>query len=78
MRELLRVVAEVIAELIIYIILLVAIVSMTAWMVSLLTGALHHSGLTDVPALSFWQSYWTVLLIYGLSLTWHAGGMINK
>ena len=78
MRELLRVVAEVIAELIIYIILLVAIVSMTAWMVSLLTGALHHSGLTDVPALSFWQSYWTVLLIYGLSLTWHAGGIINK
>lgn len=78
MRELLRVVAEVIAELIIYIILLVAIVSMTAWTVSLLTGALHHSGLTDVPALSFWQSYWTVLLIYGLSLTWHAGGIINK
>ena len=82
MRELLRVVAEVIAEviaeLIIYIILLVAIASMTAWTVSLLTGALHRSGLTDVPALSFWQSYWIVLLIYVLSLTWHAGGMINK
>ena len=78
MRELLRVVAEVIAELIIYTILLVAIVSMTAWMVSLLTGALHRSGLTDAPALSFWQSYWIVLLIYALSLTWHAGGMINK
>ena len=77
MRELLRVVAEVIAELIIYTILLVAIVSMTAWTVSLLTGALHRSGLTDVPALSFWQSYWIVLLIYMLSLTWHAGG-INK
>ena len=78
MRELLRVVAEVIAELIIYTILLVAIVSMTAWTVSLLTGALHRSGLTDVPALSFWQSYWIALLVYVLSLTWHAGGMINK
>lgn len=78
MRELLRMVAELIAELIIYIILLVAIVSMTAWTVSLLTGALHRSGLTDVPALSFWQSYWIALLVYVLSLTWHAGGMINK
>ena len=77
MRELLRVIAELIAELIIYIILLVAIVSMTAWTVSLLAGALHRSGLTDVPALSFWQSYWIALLIYVLSLTWHAGG-INK
>lgn len=77
MRELLRVVAEVIAELIIYTILLAATVSMTAWTVSLLTGALNRSGLTDVPALSFWQSYWIVLLIYMLSLTWHAGG-INK
>ena len=78
MRELLRMVAELIAELIIYIILLVAIGSMTAWTVSLLTGALHRSGLTDVPALSFWQSYWIALLVYVLSLTWHAGGMINK
>lgn len=77
MRELLRMVAELIAELIILAILLTAIVSMTAWTVSLLTGALYRSGLTDVPALSFWQSYWIVLLIYVLSLTWHAGG-INK
>ena len=74
MRELLRMVAELIAELIIYIILLVAMVSMTAWTISLLAGALHRSGLSDVPALSFWQSYWIVLAIYMLSLTWHAGG----
>lgn len=74
MRELLRVVAEAIAELIIYIILLAAMVSMTAWTVSLLAGALHRSGLSDVPALSFRQSYWIILVIYMLSLTWHAGG----
>ena len=81
MRELLRVVAEVIAELIaeliIYVILLVVIFSMVAWTISLLAGGLHNSGLTEVPALSFWQSYYIVLLIYVLSALWHAGG-INK
>lgn len=74
MRELLRVVAEVIAELIIYMILLVVMFSTIAWTISLLAGDLHNSGLTEVPALSFWQSYYIVLLIYTLSVLWHSGG----
>ena len=64
MRELLRVVAEVIAEAILYMILFLAISSTVAWAVSSVAGVLHNSGLTDVPALPFWQSYLIVVFIY--------------
>ena len=60
---------EVIAEAILYMILFLAICSTVAWAVSSATGVLHDSGLSDdVPALSFWQSYWIVVFIY----LWHA------
>lgn len=60
-----RVLLEVAAEAILYMILFLAISSTVAWAVSSATGALHRSGLSDdVPALSFWQSYWIVVFIY--------------
>lgn len=44
---------EVIAEAILYMILFLAISSTVAWAVSSVTGAIHRSGVDDVPALSF-------------------------
>lgn len=73
MKELLLLVAEVIAEVIILAILWITMFSVDAWLVSLLTGDLHNSGLDEVPALSFRQSYLVVVSIYLLSTLWHAG-----
>lgn len=63
-----RVLLEVIAEAILYMILFLAISSTVAWAVSSVTGVLHNSGLTKVPALPFWKSYLIVVFIY----LWHA------
>ena len=62
-----RVLLEVATEAILYMILFLAISSTVAWAVSSVTGAIHRSGVDDVPALSFWQSYWIVVLLY----LWH-------
>ena len=62
MRGLLEVIAEAI--------LLVP----NAWLISLLTEALNNSGLDQIPALSFWQSYGVIGLIYLLAFPWRAGG----
>ncbi len=70
MRELLLLVAEVIGEAVAEAILLVP----NAWLISLLTEALNNSGLDQIPALSFWQSYGVIGLIYLLAFPWRAGG----
>ena len=51
----------------------VIMISMIAWSLVFLTGALHNSGLTDVPALSFWQSVGVLVGVFLLSIPWHAG-----
>ena len=70
MRELSRMVAELIGEAVAEAILLVP----NAWLISLLTEALNNSGLDQIPALSFWQSYGVIGLIYLLAFPWRAGG----
>ena len=70
MRGLLEVIAEAIGEAVAEAILLVP----NAWLISLLTGALNNSGLDQIPALSFWQSYGVIGLIYLLAFPWRAGG----
>ena len=70
MRGLLEVIAEAIGEAVAEAILLVP----NAWLISLLTEALNNSGLDQIPALSFWQSYGVVGLIYLLAFPWRAGG----
>ena len=70
MRGLLEVIAEAIGETVAEAILLVP----NAWLISLLTEALNNSGLDKIPALSFWQSYGVIGLIYLLAFPWRAGG----
>ena len=70
MRGLLEVIAEAIEETVAEAILLVP----NAWLISLLTEALNNSGLDQIPALSFWQSYGVIGLIYLLAFPWRAGG----
>ncbi len=70
MRGLLEVIAEAIGEAVAEAILLVP----NAWLISLLTEALNNSGLDQIPALSFWQSYGVIGLIYLLAFPWRAGG----
>ena len=70
MRGLLEVIAEAIGETVAEAILLVP----NAWLISLLTEALNNSGLDQIPALSFWQSYGVIGLIYLLAFPWRAGG----
>ena len=70
MRGLLEVIAEAIGEAVAEAILLVP----NAWLISLLTEALNNSGLDQIPALSFWQSYGVTGLIYLLAFPWRAGG----
>lgn len=41
-------------------------ISAIAWSIVFLTGALHGSGLTFVPALSFWQSAVASLAVLSL------------
>lgn len=41
-------------------------ISMVAWSVVFLTGALHGFGLAPVPALSFWQSMGVVFVMLSL------------
>ena len=48
-------------------------IALIAWSVVFLTGALHSSGLTQIPALSFWQSVGVLLLISLLSFPLRAG-----
>ena len=43
-------------------------ISMIAWGIVFLTGALHSSGLASIPALSFWQSVGVLALIYLLAI----------
>jgi len=69
MRGLLEVIAEAIGEAVAEAILLVP----NAWLISLLTEALNNSGLDQIPALSFWQSYYIVLLIRVSSAAGRAG-----
>ena len=69
MRGLLEVIAEAIGEAVAEAILLVP----NAWLISLLTEALNNSGLDQIPALSFWQSYGVIGLIYLLAFPWRAG-----
>ena len=47
--------------------------SLIAWGVVLLTGALHGSGLTQIPALSFWQSVGVIVLLSLLTVPLRAG-----
>ena len=70
MRGLLEVIAEAIGEAVAEAILLVP----NAWLISLLTEALNNSGLDQIPALSFWQGYGVIGLIYLLAFPWRAGG----
>ena len=70
MRGLLEVIAEAIGEAVAEAILLVP----NAWLISLLTESLNNSGLDQIPALSFWQSYGVIGLIYLLAFPWRAGG----
>lgn len=70
MRGLSEVIAEAIGEAVAEAILLVP----NAWLISLLTEALNSSGLDQIPALSFWQSYGVIGLIYLLAFPWRAGG----
>ena len=70
MRGLLEMIAEAIGEAVAEAILLVP----NAWLISLLTEALNNSGLDQIPALSFWQSYGVIGLIYLLAFPWRAGG----
>mgnify|MGYP000876064720 CR=1 FL=1 len=49
------------------------IIALIAWGVSFLTGDLHSSGITSVPALSFWQSVKLIILIYLLAIPLRAG-----
>ena len=48
-------------------------ISLVAWAIVFLTGALHSSGLTSIPALSFWQSVGIVTLLYLLTFPLRAG-----
>ena len=48
-------------------------ISVIAWGVVFLTGDLHSSGLTSIPALSFWQSVKVLILISLLSVPLWAG-----
>ena len=48
-------------------------IALIAWGVSFLTGDLHSSGITSVPALSFWQSVELLALIYLLAIPLRAG-----
>ena len=41
-------------------------VALIAWALVFLTGSLHGSGLTAVPALSFWESMVTSLAVLSL------------
>ena len=43
-------------------------ISVIAWGVVFLTGALHGFGLAPIPALSFWQSVVAVILLSPLAL----------
>ena len=47
--------------------------SIIAWSLVFLTGALNSSGLTQIPALSFWQSVGVLLLVFLLSVPLRAG-----
>ena len=49
------------------------IIALIAWGVSFLTGDLHSSGITSIPALSFWQSVELLILIYLLAIPLRAG-----
>ena len=51
----------------------VIIIALTALGVVFITGDLHSSGLTQIPALSFWQSVEVLLLVYLLSAPLRAG-----
>jgi hypothetical protein len=51
----------------------VVMTSAIAWSLVFLTGALHSSGLTQIPALSFWQSVGVLLLVFLLSIPLRAG-----
>ena len=46
----------------------VVMTSAIAWSLVFLTGALRSSGLTQIPALSFWQSVGVLLLVFLLSI----------
>ena len=48
-------------------------IALIAWGVVFLTGALHSSGLTSIPALSFLQSVGVLFLISLLSVPLRAG-----
>ena len=48
-------------------------ISVIAWGVVFLTGDLHSSGLTSIPALSFWQSVELLALICLLAIPLRAG-----
>ena len=48
-------------------------ISMIAWGIVFLTGALHSSGLASIPALSFWQSVELLALICLLAIPLRAG-----
>ena len=48
-------------------------IALITWSVSFLTGALHNSGLYQIPALSFWQSLGVLTLIYLLAIPLRAG-----
>lgn len=49
------------------------LITLISWAVVFLTGALHGSGLTQIPALSFWQSFGILTLIYLLTFPLRAG-----
>ena len=51
----------------------VIMTSLTAWAIVFITGALHSSGLTQIPALSFWQSVGIVTLLSLLAFSLRAG-----
>lgn len=43
-------------------------ISLIAWSIVFLTGALHSFGVTQVPALSFWQSFGLLSTIFTLAI----------
>ena len=61
-------VAEVIAEAILLAILWLAIIPLIARAIVFLTGALHGLGFTQIPALSFWQSFGLLSMISLLAI----------
>ena len=54
------------------------IITLIAWGVVFLTGALHSSGLTSIPALSFWQSVGVLFLIALLTAPLRTGRSNRK